>query len=188
MIFFCTFQSNVLVTTWNAVSCDRLTSLTAKPASSEERWSTCGFSLQMLQKEATGAQILAPACLLAKEILLKTRSSCTASIPALGHSSRSVISSHFLLLHRGPQEKKPAEAQNSSTALILALLSTHLWQWFLCCSPPQLPQLPSRRASLHSNCRTLCHWTRAISHLLKKLQCEWLQLSDDLAWLAQEAG
>lgn len=104
---------------------------------------------------------------LAKEIFLKTWSSCIAFVPALGHSSRSVISSLFVLLYREAQERAQQRLRTTP------LLSGFPWSAPTCgggsCLPPAVTQIPSTRAFLHLNCGTLWHWTSAIFYLLKKI-------------------
>lgn len=114
----------------------------------------------------------------AKEIFLETKSSCRASVLALGHS-RSAISSRFGLLSRAQGGSGPGGCSGARPA-------QHPPRWPLC--HPTGTRLPSTRVGLHWNCGTLCHRTSAIIYLLKKPQREWLQLSDDSAQLAREAG
>lgn len=119
---------------------------------------------------------------LTKDIFLKNRSSCIDSVLGLDHSSRSVISSLFVLGYRGAQKKPSKGSEHLFSSATSCGTPVHL--------PPAATWLPSRRAFLHLNCGTLCHRTQAVfislkSHNVNGSSCLtiWLGGIEDTSWL-----
>ena len=120
---------------------------------------------------------------LAEEILLKTRSSCTAPALAAGHTAEQ-RRPHFVCF--SPEEPRKELSR-------MPLLSGWPCSAPTPCGPEHLPPsvtpLPGRRADMHLNWERFAAEIVLVFHLLKKIfQCERLQLSGDLAWLAREVG
>lgn len=119
---------------------------------------------------------------LTKDIFLKNRSSCIDSVLGLDHSSRSVISSLFVLGYRGAQKKPSKGSEHLFSSATSCGTPVHL--------PPAATWLPSRRAFLHLNCGTLCHRTQAVFISLKSHNVNgssyltiWLGGIEETSWL-----
>lgn len=110
---------------------------------------------------------------LTKDIFLKNRSSCIDSVLGLDHSSRSVISSLFVLGYRGTQKKPSKGSEHLFSSAPSCGTPVHL--------PPAATWAPQQKGIFTFKLWNTLSPNSGCVYLLKKSQCERLQLFDDLA-------